>query len=159
MPTVIVNKARGLFQKAATTANKAGTFSGHKIAVKDVGRSATTLTEGDSGKTILLGDANAAAYIVQVPVVEGWHADFILTGANGVNTIKVSGSLISETTTVTALGMFGDAADGGTNNLSITSAKELTFATAATAGTSANVKVIKDSGDNFFLVFRGLTNG
>ena len=36
MPTIIVDKNKGLFQKAATSANKAGTLSGNLNAVKTV---------------------------------------------------------------------------------------------------------------------------
>ena len=62
MPTIIVDKARGLFQKAATSANKAGTLSGHKIQTKDCGTSAITLTESDSGKVFPRGQRGDAVW-------------------------------------------------------------------------------------------------
>ena len=159
MPTIIVDKNKGLFQKAATSANKAGTFSGHKIAIKDVGTSDATLVEGDSGKTILFGDAeHDGAYTIQFPVIEGWHADFLLTGSNVANAVTISGSVLSTNTTVEVIGQFGADADGGAANLAVTSNKEVTVGATAAKGTAVYIKVVKASGGDFYIVANGLTD-
>ena len=59
MPTIIVDKAKGLYQKAATSANPAGTLSGQRKVVKNV-TAATTLTVEDSSKLIVFNDVDGA---------------------------------------------------------------------------------------------------
>ena len=161
MPTIIVDKARGLFQKAATSANKAGTLSGHKIQTKDCGTSAITLTESDSGKVFLVG-ADDGAHTIQFPVVEGWHGEFMVTGSSASSTlscgaVSLSGSVLSAGETVVPLGMFGDAADGATANVDIAS-NAVRIKAAAKAGTSVSLRVIKDGSGIFNVYARGLTD-
>ena len=57
MPTIIVDKAKGLYQKAATSANKAGTLSGHKVQVKD---NSFRFYEADSGLLIMTEETTLA---------------------------------------------------------------------------------------------------
>lgn len=108
MPTIIVDKAKGLYQKAATSANPAGTLSGQKLVVKAVD-GAVTLTNADSGKIIMLG--GAPAYTVQFPVEKGWNAEFLVTGSIQAD-ITLSGSAKTTTTAVSAsfTGVCGDGA-------------------------------------------------
>ena len=54
MPTIKVDKKKGLFQKAATTADQAGTLSGQLRSVKTA-VAGDTLLAADSGKTIVVG--------------------------------------------------------------------------------------------------------
>ena len=139
MPTIIVDKNKGLFQKAATSANKAGTLSGNLNSVKAV-VAGDSLTLADSGKLFLVG---GGAGTIQVPISDaGWHGTFVITGAVEGDVI-ISGSaaaLVSQkptfiTTIVTEGSATPDAiAAVGTSAIKFTTSNE-------TAGDRIDVKV------------------
>ena len=135
MPTIIVDKAKGLYQKAATSANPAGSLSGHKVAVKTL-TGATTLTNADSGKVILLA---GAAGTIQFPVEAGWHAEFLITGSLDGNVV-LSGSDAGGLE-VTSQGL-ENGADGSTDAIAIAAGVGATFGTAAVAGDTCKVRVL-----------------
>ena len=131
MPKILVTPAKGLFQESGS-----GTFSGHLNEVKTL-TGASTLTQADSGKIILLG---GDAGTVQFPVTAGWHAEFLLTGSLA-GAVVVSGS-VSSAGTVTVQGReLGD--DGSTDAVAIASGVGATFANStAAAGDGVKVRVL-----------------
>ena len=132
MPKILVTPAKGLFQEAGD-----GTLSGHKKEVKVVTGN-STLTLADSGKIIIVGGAGT----VQFPVVEGWNAEFYLTGASGA---IVSGSALSPAAGVTVQGR-ELGGDGTTDAVAIAAGVGATFASAASvAGDSVCVNVLSTS--------------
>ena len=109
MPTIIVNKKRGLFQKASTTANPAGTIAGDLKVIKSV-VAGDALTEADSGKIFVCG---GTAGTIEFPVTStGWYGTFIITGSVAGDLI-ISGTATTEHTSVT---MVGSVVSGSTNH-------------------------------------------
>jgi hypothetical protein len=140
MPTIIVDKAKGLYQKAATSANPAGSLSGQKDVVKVV-NGAAALTELDSGKTILVqGDGGNITF----PAVKGWHATFVITGALDANAV-ITGSAGYSESTFQGRTLVTDT--GTITAVTIGSTAGVTFVnSAATAGDSADIVVLADGG-------------
>jgi len=142
MPTIIVDNKKGLFQKAATTANPAGTLAGHKSVVKTVNADLAnqTLTQEDSGKIFLVGgDAGPITF----PVGEaGWEGTFVATGSFHDNLV-VSGAAASSSSTVTVVGT-ELGADASTDAVVIAADVGATFGTTiVAAGDTLKVKVLK----------------
>jgi len=139
MPTIIVDKNKGLFQKAATTANKAGTLSGQLEAVKTCDGD-TTLTLADSGKLFLVG---GTAGTIQFPVTDaGWHGTFVITGSI-VGDILLSGSSASTESAVSLVGTIVSG-DGSPSGQLITGVTDIRFDKSGdeTAGDSIEIKVV-----------------
>ena len=91
MPTIVIDAAKGLHQKAATTALPAGTLSGQRSAViTTTAQATTTLTAADSGKLVIL-TPNASVVVLPTPVA-GLHFDFIQNAAysTAINQIKTA---------------------------------------------------------------------
>ena len=131
MPKVLVTPTAGLFQEAGN-----GTLSGHKKEVK-VLTGAATLTAADSGKIIVLGGTGT----VQFPVVEGWNAEFYLTGASSA---VVSGSAVSPTAGVSVQGR-ELGSDGTTDGVVISASGSAFTSGASVAGDSLTVNVLSAS--------------
>ena len=107
MPAIIVDSNKGLFQKAATSQNPAGTLAGAKrVVLTDVGSEAEKLfTEADSGALVILGSGQGAS-TVKLPAptgkLAGWNIQCIQTGSRdgsiaflkgGDTTVLVNGLL------------------------------------------------------------------
>ena len=99
MPTIIVDKAKGLFQKAATSANPAGSFVGAKSVIKGPfnGVAAVTASLNDSGATFLLGSTGADTSVALPAMTTaniGWNCELVVTGALGathvIQTVNLS---------------------------------------------------------------------
>ena len=120
MPTIIVDKAKGLYQKAATTQNPAGSFSGAKSVVYPTileGIAALTASLGDSGKTFNLGGAggNTTVALPEMTAANiGWNCEFVVTGAMAasavIQTVDTDGASATSDTFLLALGLSGGSA-------------------------------------------------
>ena len=140
MPTIIVDKAKGLYQKAGTSANPAGSLSGQKDVVKAV-NGAAALTELDSGKIILVqGDGGNITF----PAIKGWHATFVVTGALDAHVV-ITGSAGYHASTFQGRALVDNT--GTITAVTIGTTAGVKFVkTAATAGDSADIVVLADSG-------------
>ena len=138
MPTIIVDKAKGLFQKAGTTQNPAGSFSGAKSVVYPTvidGVAAHTASLNDSGKSFIIGGAAAASGGGALALPEmlasniGWNCQLILTGAQEGNIIvqTVDSTGASATSDAFLLGV--STPDGGATNKVSVSSNKITFVT------------------------------
>jgi hypothetical protein len=134
MPTIIVDKAKGLFQKAATSQNPAGSFSGAKSVVYPSvieGVAALTASLGDSGKSFILGGAggNTTLALPEMTAANiGWNCELIVTGALEasavIQTVDTDGASATSDTFLLSVGAIDAAAE--TDKVTTTS-NTLTF--------------------------------
>ena len=129
MPTIIVDKAKGLFQKAGTTQNPAGSFAGAKSVVFPTvinGVAAHTASLNDSGKSFILGTTGGRSLALPEMTAAniGWNCELIVTGA------------LSSTHVIATVNTSGESADSDR------------FLLAAAAGTAAEVAKVTTGADN-----------
>jgi len=148
MPTIIVDKAKGLYQKAGTSANPAGSLSGQKDVIKTVDGD-TTLTLADSGKIFVVG---GAAGTIQFPVEKGWKGTFITTGSSGVNgNVIISGSAVTPSTGVSVDSRIF-CIDGTANHI-VGATTNIKFAAGGTESAEIQIHVASDT----LILAKGLT--
>ena len=132
MPTIIVDKAKGLFQKAATSANPAGSLSGAKSVVRGPfeGVSAVTASLNDSGKTFLLaGKGLLTAALPEMTTANvGWNCELIVTGALEASAVVQTVSSTGASATSDRFLLSLAQVDGGNQSDKLTTAdNKLTF--------------------------------
>jgi hypothetical protein len=137
MPTIKVDKKKGLFQKAATTIDQAGTLSGQLRSIKSAG-AGDTLLLADSGKTIVVG--GTAGTIIFPADDAGWHARFLITGSLAGNVVLSGSATDGTAVTLTAGLATGDGAVGGGD---VASNTVRFLSAAASAGDVIEVEVVE----------------
>ena len=162
MPTIIVDKAKGLFQKAATSANPAGSLSGAKSVVRGPfeGVSAVTASLNDSGGTFLLaGKGLLTAALPEMTAANvGWNCELIVTGALEasaiVQTVSTTGASATSDRFLLSL---SDMDGSGQSSLKITTSNNtITFVNGCADGEDACVVEVKYISANKAIV-KGVT--
>ena len=164
MPTIIVDKAKGLFQKVATSANPAGSLSGQKSVVKGpFTTTPVTASLNDSGKYLILGNTGITGDpTIALPEMStaniGYNVKLITTGAlegtHVIQTVTKSTGLSASSDRFPALPIFAQDPDASQDTVTA-SGNRLTIAAGGSSGAETVVLEVVYVDKNKALVFGG----
>lgn len=163
MPAIIVDSSKGLFQKAATSQNPAGTLAGAKrVVLTDVGSGTEKLfSEADSGALVILGGADSGVPTnVKLPAptgkLAGWNIQVIQTGslANNVDFLKGGDT----TVLVNGLKQVADGAAAGDVTTTQNTNTTVRFTTSHDSENPVTITCLTDDGSTIKFLVEGILN-